>query len=96
VAPVSDLLVEVHAFEGTSAALVKAAESANSAGSTPSGDFGHPALLQACGLVNLAWAVHGATLHANLEEDGQQVRRAGAEFTRVDNLLSEQAKIGKA
>lgn len=92
----SDLLVEVHAFEGTSAALVKAAESANSAGSTPSGDVGHPVLVQACGAVNLAWAVHGATLHAKLEEDGQQVRRAGAEFTRVDNLLSEQAKIGKS
>lgn len=92
----SDLLVEVQAFDATSAALVKAAESANSAGSTPSGDVGHPALLQACGAVNLAWAVHGAALHANLEKDGQQVRRAGAEFTRVDNLLSGQAKIGKA
>lgn len=92
----SDLLVEVHAFEGTGAALVEAAEGVNCAGSMPSGDMGHPVFTQACGAVNLAWAVHGATLHANLEEDGQQVRRAGAEFTRVDNLLSEQAKIGKA
>lgn len=92
----SDLLVEVHAFEGASAALGKAAEGVNCAGSMPSGDVGHPVLTQACGEVNLAWAVHGSALHANLEEDRQQVRRAGAEFTRVDTLLSEQTKSGKA
>ncbi|MBT2532221.1 hypothetical protein J7E83_08800 [Arthrobacter sp. ISL-48] len=92
----SDLVVEVQAFEGAGAALAKAAEGVNSSGAVLEGDLGHRDLAWARGVIDRAWSIDGPALHTILGADGQEASKAGAEFSRVDTALSGQATNGKA
>jgi hypothetical protein len=93
---VSDLVVEVQAFQGAGAALAKAAEDVNSSGAVAGGDSGHPGLVWARGAIDRAWSIDGPALRTVLGADGQEASKAGAEFSRVDTALSGQATNGKA
>jgi hypothetical protein len=96
VVPVSDLIVDVHAFEGAGAALAMAAEGVNSSGPAPEGDLGHPVLVEARIAIDRAWSKDGPALHKFLAADGQAASKAGAEFSRVDAALAGQTTNGKA